>query len=163
MHAEFCIVSDRPDVLLVDDRNRPHCASGPFCRWRDGVSLYSVHGVRVPAYVIEHPDRITVKLIDDERNAEVRRVMLSRYGEARYLQDAGAVMVASDDCGELYRREVAGDEPIVMVKVINSTPEGDGSRKPYWLRVPPTTKTPREAVAWTFGLGADGYVPEVET
>ena len=41
-----------------------------------------------------------------------------------------------------------------MVEVVNSTPEPDGSRKTYFLRVPPTIGTAREAVAWTFGLGA---------
>ena len=46
-----------------------------------------------------------------------------------------------------------------MVEVRNSTPEPDGSRKTYFLRVPPTVRTAREAVAWTFGLGAVEYRP----
>ena len=50
-----------------------------------------------------------------------------------------------------------------MVEVVNSTPEPDGTRKTYFLRVPPTTRTAREAVAWTFGLRADAYRPAVET
>ena len=50
-----------------------------------------------------------------------------------------------------------------MVEVINSTPEPDGSRKTYWLRVPPTTQTAREGVAWTFGMGASEYVPSRES
>jgi len=39
--------------------------------------------------------------------------------------------------GELYFAEVPGDEPLVMVKVMNSTLEPDGSPKPYFLRVHP--------------------------
>ena len=36
--------------------------------------------------------------------------------------------------------------------------------KPYWLRVPPATKSAREAVAWTFGIEKpEHYVLEVET
>ena len=50
-----------------------------------------------------------------------------------------------------------------MVEVVNSTPEPDGSRKTYFLRVPPTITTAREAVAWTFALGAGEYRPAVET
>jgi len=50
-----------------------------------------------------------------------------------------------------------------MVEVRNSTPEPDGSRRTYFLRVPPTMRTAREAVAWTFGLGAVDYRPAVET
>ncbi len=50
-----------------------------------------------------------------------------------------------------------------MVKVVNSTPEPDGSRREYFLRVPPTVRTAREAVAWTFGLAADAYRPVNES
>jgi hypothetical protein len=50
-----------------------------------------------------------------------------------------------------------------MVEVINATPEPDGSRKRYWLRVPPYMRTAREAVAWTFGLSGKEYAPDKET
>ena len=50
-----------------------------------------------------------------------------------------------------------------MVEVLNSTPEPDGSRKTYFLRVPPRTQTAREGVAWTFALGADQYAPRRES
>ncbi len=163
VHDEFCIVCDRPEVLTVDAENRPHNDNGPFCRWRDGTALYAVHGVRVPWDVIERPASITVARIDAEQNAEVRRVMIERYGQARFLVDGGAKAVASDDYGTLYRRELAGDEPIVMVKVVNSTAELDGSFKDYFIRVPQTVKTAREAVAWSFGKTADEYAPEVQT
>lgn len=89
--------------------------------------------------------------------------MIERYGLARYLTDAGAVEVARDECGTLYRKDVDGDEPILMVKVRNSTPEPDGSVKDYWLRVPPTITTARGAVAWTFDTPAAKYSPEVQT
>ena len=88
MHAEFCMISERPEVLTVDEQHRPHSLTGPFCRWRDGSALYSVHGVRVPAYVIERPHSITIADIEAERNAEVRRAMVDRYGLARYVKDA---------------------------------------------------------------------------
>jgi hypothetical protein len=63
----------------------------------------------------------------------------------------------------LFRKELAGDEPLVMVKVVNATPEADGSFKDYFLRVPPTVQTAREAVAWTFGKAADDYGPVKES
>ena len=43
------------------------------------------------------------------------------------------------------------------VEVVNGTAEADGSRKRYFLRVPSAMRTPREAVAWTYGLTADQY------
>jgi hypothetical protein len=138
MHAEFCIVSDRPRVLKVDRQNRPHCADGPFCKWSDGFALYSFHGVRIPAWIIEKPERLTPALIGAEANAETRRVMIERYGQAKYLIDSGAKEIHSDDYGVLYSKEIPGDEPLVMVKVVNSTPElcakcgGTHGQTQYW-------------------------------
>ena len=81
--------------------------------------------------------------------------------------------------------ERPGDSPYVGVRVLNSTPEPDGSVKEYVLRVPPafgdkrrktirlTTaaahgareieipRTPHAAIAWTFGLTPDEYRPAV--
>ena len=47
--------------------------------------------------------------------------------------------------------------------MINGTPEPDGSHKRYFLQVPPTVRTPREAVAWTYGLSERQYRPVVRT
>ena len=171
------MVSDRPEILLVDERNRPHCDNGPFCRWRDGSALYAVHGVRVPAWVVEQPKKITCAKIDDESNVEIRRVMIDRYGTSKYLLDSGAQEIARDEFGVVYRKDIPDDEPIIMVRVINSTPEPDGTKKIYFLRVDPQLRplhadgtrgdpqelTGRNAVASTFGLRGVEYSPSVET
>ena len=172
MHRDFCIVSDFPETLLVDAENRPHCDTGPFCRWRDGSALYAVHGVRVPAWLVEHPERLTADHITRESNAEVRRVMLERYGADRYIRDIGAVALDASDFGTLYQVPLGDDEPLTMVRVTNSTPEPDGSYKDYWLRVHPELRPMRRgeyvghaqamtalnAVASTFGLTGREYV-----
>jgi hypothetical protein len=163
MHREFCIVSDRPELLLVDEQNRPHSLTGPFCRWRDGTALYAVHGVRVPGWIIERPERITIKRIVEEGNAEIRRVMIEKIGAEKFLREAGAKRVQADDFGTLYRVEFEGDEPLQMVEVENSSPELDGSFKKYMIRVPPQITTAHEAVAWTWGLTRKHYAPAVET
>lgn len=64
---------------------------------------------------------------------------------------------------KLLHFSLPGDEPYVAVQVINSTPEPDGSHRSYLLRVPPTITSCRAAVAWTFGMAADDYDPDVET
>jgi hypothetical protein len=137
----------------------------------DIENVYFWHGVRVPAFVVLRPDRITVAHIDRETNAEVRRVMIERYrygkeihGPAAFVRDAGAVRLDHDErYGTLWRRNVPDDESIVAVEVVNSTRSPDGSFKRYWLRVPPEMTTAREAVAWTFGLHSQQYEPEKET
>jgi hypothetical protein len=152
-----------PSMVKVDDDNRLHSDSGPAFAWLNDVRDYYWHGVRVESYVVDNPERITVAEIEGETNAEVRRVKIERFGQVRYLLGSGAQEVHRDDCGILYRKEIRGDEPLVLVKVVNATPEADGTFKDYILRVPPAMRTAREAVAWTFGKTANDYGPEQET
>mgnify|MGYP001576923680 FL=1 len=163
MTPDFVMVSDRPEFIKMDDRGRPHCDDGPYCRWRDGWSLYYWHGVRVNKLIIEHPEQVTVKMIEEESNTEVRRVMIEKYGQEKYLLDSKATEIHRDDWGILYKKEMPNDEPLVMIKVVNSTPEPDGYFKDYFLRVPPTIKRAREAVAWTFGKNEKDYILEKQT
>jgi hypothetical protein len=93
--------------------------------------------------------RLRVQDIQAQANAELRRVMLESYGFDRYLRDAGATRVHQDGTGILWRAEFDDDQPLVMVEVLNATPEPDGTHRTYWLRVPPTVGSAREAVAWT--------------
>jgi len=162
-HKEICWVSERHNVLRRDDRGRLHAEDGPAVMYPDGWAIYAVHGVRVPADIIEDRASITVERIEKEDNAEIRRVMISLYGEGQYLEDSGAVVVSEYAGGRLYRKDAPEDEPIVMVRVINSTPEPDGTSKVYWLRVPPDMADARAAVAWTFGMDAHEYQPAQES
>jgi len=157
------VVAERPAAVRVDERRRLHCADAPAFVWLDTIRDAYWHGVSVPEYVVCRPHEITAAGIDAEKNAEVRRVMIERYGQARYLVDSGAQKIHDDDFGVLYRKELPGDEPIVMVKVVNSTAEPDGTFKDYFLRVPPDITTARAAVAWTFGKTEADYAPAIET
>ena len=89
--------------------------------------------------------------------------MLERYGEARYIEDSNVEVIHEDEHGTLYRHSFSSDEPLVMVRVTNSTPEPDGSHKHYWLRVPPTMQTAHQAVAWTFEMTPEQYQPMFES
>ena len=127
LHEEFCIVSDFPVEIHKDSENRPHNDIGPSHRWRDGWSLWYIHGVRVTEQIVMRPQTLTIAQIDTEQNAEVRRVMMERFGMSRYIIESGSKVQHRDDFGLLYRREIANDEPLVMVRVLNATPEPDGS------------------------------------
>jgi hypothetical protein len=69
----------------------------------DGWGVHAINGTRVPDFVVERPDTITVAHIDGQENAEVRRVMIDRYGVSRYLQDVGATVVDMDSSHGLPR------------------------------------------------------------
>jgi hypothetical protein len=157
----ICFICDPPIVFNRDDLGRLHGDTTCALQFRDGQTLYSWHGTTVPRDLIEAP--VTVGRINTQWNAELRRVMIERYGMVKYLADSGAVKVNEDECGILYRKEFVDDEPLVMVKVKNSTAEPDGSFRDYFLRVPPNIATAREAVAWTFEMRPSEYKPKSQT
>jgi hypothetical protein len=114
--------------------------------WGDGWGVYAIHGVRVTQQIVEAPETLTVHQIERETNAEVRRVMIDRFGPKRYLEQSGAKVVQELPAdhylvglrtARLLRKEVPDDEPIVMIDLLNSTAEPDGSVKRYLLRVDP--------------------------
>jgi hypothetical protein len=113
--------------------------------------------VRVPAALIEDPGSLLPPTILGEQNLEVRRAMIERIGYEQFLATCGAQPVAQDEHGRLWRVAIPDDEPLVVVEVRNATLESDGSRKTHFLRVPPQTRNPHEAVSWTFGIDADAY------
>jgi hypothetical protein len=111
--------------------------------------------------VLERPETVTAQEIIGEANVEVRRAMLEKVGYDRLLDVATSV--GRDDFGELLRVDQADDEAVMLVKVVNSTAEPDGSFKDYVLRVPPDVVSPRAAVAWTFDVPVEEYAPAVES
>lgn len=164
MHKDFCIVSEYPTQFNVDENGDLHGEGGPSLAWKDGWKLYHWQGIRIGKRLAEAPDSITTDDIEAERNLEVRRLMLDRYGITRFLVDVGAKEIQRDECGILYRHVIdPAFETIVMVEVTNSTPEADGTFKKYFLRVPPNITTARAAVAWTFNLTSNEYQPQVQT
>lgn len=159
------ILTERPCALDLarDEQGRLHHPTGPVVAYPDGWAVWAWHGVRVPRQVIQRPDTITVEQIHATPNLEVRWVLLERYGLDRYLRDADASLVQVDGYGTLWRCELPGDEPLVLVEVVNATPEPDGTHATYLLRVPPDMRTAKEAVAWTFGMTEDDYQPAAQT
>ncbi|WP_049563722.1 DUF6745 domain-containing protein [Nonomuraea sp. SBT364] len=160
-YERVAIVSARPTELHLDELGRLHAAGGPALAYSDGFALHAWHGMPVPADFTMTD--LTPRRIREEANAELRRVMLEHFGLDRYLAESGARPEHSDETGVLWRIELPDDEPIAMVEVVNSTPEPDGTRRTYFLRVPPWVRRAREGVAWTFGVSEDDYRPARET
>lgn len=153
-YDNIAVVSDRPNELHLDNEGRLHNHSGVAISFRDGWCFYASHGMDIPSWIIEHPEQITADKINSESNVEVRRVMLEVYGIDKYFNDdANCQLIDADqDFGYLYMRSQEDDEDIYMLKLLNSTPEEDGTRKTYIIRVPPTMKTARQANAWSYGF-----------
>lgn len=178
------MVCERPTTITRDEAGRLHSTTGKAIEWPDGWGLYRHHGMAVPADLIEHPELITRARILEERNAEIRRVMIELYGIARYVKDSGAEVLHEDKdpLGQprrLLRAPAPGDDPIVLVELTNSTPEPDGSRRVFHIRCHPELRpipfepggdfgdrqemTCANAVASLYGLRGEDYFPQVET
>ncbi|MGW2058888.1 DUF6745 domain-containing protein [Streptomyces sp. NPDC001840] len=157
------VICERPAELHRDEAGRLDRGDGPALAYPDGFALYAWRGMPVPAGFLSELASLTPERIRDEANAELRRVMLEYYGYDRYLSESGARPVHRDETGVLWRIALDGDEDIAMVEVVNSTPEPDGTYRTYWLRVPPTTRTAKQGVAWTFGLEVGEYEPIRQT
>jgi hypothetical protein len=108
--------------------------------------------------------------------------MIALMGYDRFVETLGAELVHEDRFGKLWRKTLQGaPEPLVIVEVVNSTQELDGSYKKYFLPVHPELRpiyentvgvftygnpqplTAHAAVASTFGLYAKEYMPGIET
>lgn len=167
----LCVVSERPTLVSWElDRSPPriHSLTGPVVTFADGWKVYAVRGMRVPERFIEHPETIRSFEIQTEQNVELRRLMIERFGAARYLREIGAVVVDEDIDGvgkprRLLRAEFTDDESLTMIELTNSSPGPDGTYRLYHLRVPPTMRTCHEAVAWTFDMEPDAYRPVEES
>lgn len=155
------IFQDRPTVIRFDDEKRLHSDTGPALAYSDGVEVFIIHGVRVPREVVMEPDKITVEMINNERNAEVRRIMLEKYGFGRFLEQTPDVhFVSEDDFGQLYYHDMETDNGTVrlyFVKVTNGSPEPDGSFKQYILTVTGEPTSAGEAVASTYKISLSQY------
>ena len=159
MTPDFCIVSEPPLVLRVDDRNLPHCEDGPSHRWADGIELYYWHGVKVPRRWVLERKTVPVVEILAEQNADIRTAGLQMVGWPRILAELTAKAVDVDDpeIGTLYSVDLPNEpgQRILMARC--------GTGRDVALRVPPTMKTALEANAWTWGLSPEEYKPEVRT
>lgn len=134
-HTDFCIATERPTAIHLDNASprRLHNPNGKAIVWPDGWGFYAVHGVRIPGWVIEEPEKITRESIEAEGNIEVRRIMIEKLGYSRYLgigEPGGATLIHEDKWGKLWKRARKGDSDLVMVELLNSTQNRTVAGKP---------------------------------
>lgn len=129
-----------------------------------GTENYFWKGVMVPRRFFTHKDELTIDEIMKNPNAEVRRVGIEIYGFDRAIDEGHFKLVHSDERtgARMYTIEM-GNLTVQIVRVLDGTELPDGTRKVYFLQVPPDKKTCREAIAWTFRKEENEYNPAIET
>ncbi|MCH8054743.1 MAG: hypothetical protein IH857_01130 [Deltaproteobacteria bacterium] len=99
---------ERPAVLHLDDRHRPHSVDGPAIQYPGGFTMYAIHGVMVPQKYIDNPaEQIDLAEVLQEQNAEVRMAVISKVGFKRLLEAAKQKSRYLEEtcpkCGEHFR------------------------------------------------------------
>lgn len=132
-----------------------------------GSMTYYYENITIPPRWMLKPETITFDEVMNNPNQELRYVGLKVYGLERMVEEGRFKNIHSDQYGDLLQCTIKGvrnaDLTVKYVKVVNSTPESDGTYKIYFLCVPPEIKTAREAVAWTFEKEEKNYSPIQQT
>jgi hypothetical protein len=147
-------ISSWLDLANTAIEHLPFSLNNVQLRWRS---------VPIDQRIAFHPETLTTEEILRERNVELRRVLLERCGYERFLHEADARILDcdTDPGGErrLLRVPMENDEDLVCVSV-----QCPSTRRRYLIRVPPNTRTCRQATAWIAGFDDPRkYNPIIET
>lgn len=99
------------------------------------------------------PESVAVSLVYDCPDLELKLRLINHIGWERFLRYKTKIIHQCHDT-------VLYDIPLrcFVIRVVDAT-----SGKYYYLLVPPTVRTCKEALAWTFGLPANHYRPLFQT
>ena len=164
--------------LLPNILKRIHKENGPAVYLDNGTVLYFWHGVNVPEWVVMTPEKITLRHILKERNIEVRRVLIERFGQGKFIKELGAVKIHEDKFGTLWE----ASRERLLINQTDSLSNGDvrqifgtqtrlkyvqvkdaSTDREYFLPVPSTMKRAKQSVAWTFKVEEEEYEPRQES
>ena len=148
-YEDTVVFQHRPEVIKFDDQNRLHCEDGPAIRYRDGYSVYSWHGTRIPAEWIEKKSELTAKIALTWENIEQRRCACEIIGWAKILRELDSKVIDSDEdpmIGNLLEANIPGIGREKFLQVLC------GTGRTFAIPVPPECKTALEGNAWTFGV-----------
>ena len=144
MFRNVCYVCSRPTKLSLDSEYRLHAEGEAAIAFADGYSLYFHHGVILPEkYGQIHPDLWQAQWLLEERNAELKRILIQKIGYDRICQQLQAVELDTWQEYTLLKIDNADVEPIYLLKM---TCPSTGFI--HALRVPPEVRSAKEAIRW---------------
>jgi len=164
-YDDLCIVTNRPKHMRFDDQGRLHCDHGPAILYQDGWDVHAWHGIQIPRTWMDGKTLTATRALG-QTNIEKRRVACEIVGWDNILRQLDAITVDKDanpQIGTLLRVDIPG--------LTNQWRSGDdlflrvecGTGRTFAIPVPPGMRTAREANAWTYGIAANDYDPEVRT
>lgn len=95
-YPDVIFTQERPNKISVNENNQLHCVDGPAVEYPDGHKIYALCNYLVDAVIIENPELITVEMINEQQNTEVRRMMMEIFGMDRYFDEAVEEVIDRD-------------------------------------------------------------------
>lgn len=161
-HQDVMIISDRPCLINLDERNRLHSETGPSIAYRDGWKLYHWHGTSVPEHWIEQRDKLDPIEVLKTDNIEQRAAGAAIVGWPKMVSRLNRKIIDGDpntDIGALIELTLPGiNEPGRFLQaicprngiIVEGVPRiSDIDNKPI--------ETAIAAQAWRDGLPASEY------
>jgi len=151
LYDKFCIISDFPTELNYYTRNGQlvaHNDKGPSHLWSDGFAIWTINGVAVTEQIVLNPKTLTIKQIDAEKNEEVKRVMIDRFGWTRYITETNA------ECLDVRINDIDGTSEALMAlkdKSIRLLCACKSTARVYAIGVDKKIRTCQEAQSWMSG------------
>jgi len=70
-----------------------HCDDGPSVEYNNEFKLWTINGVPVDEQIVMRPETQTLDQINQEKNEEVKRVRIDRFGWQSYLEQMQATVL----------------------------------------------------------------------
>lgn len=150
----ICFICNRPNKLSFDEQNHLHADGKPAIEHADGFKVYANSGVLLPEkYGTIPTSEWKSQWLLEERNAELRRVLVQGIGYNRICEELGAIELDSWQEYRLLKIEnyieapdwasQDANEPMHLLKM---TCPSTGFI--HFLRVPPDINSARVAIGW---------------
>ncbi|MGG6242836.1 DUF6745 domain-containing protein [Nodosilinea sp. AN01ver1] len=172
---EICLVCNRPQ-FRDDPDGALHSMGEPAIYFPDGYGNYAVyHGIQLPHRYHRLPvSQWQSQWVLEERNAEIRRILIQEIGYARLCEELQAEVLDTWREYTLLRLPIWDDlsGPVAIWYGPNGFSEGieatyllkmtcPSTQAIYVLRVPPKLRSAREAATWiNWGTDPDWFTTE---
>lgn len=159
-YKDYVIISERPSKLSFDDNKRLHSEIGSSIEFPNGEKYYYWHGVSIPANWIENKQSLLPEEALKIVNMDQRKAACEILGWNNILKKLKSKVIDKNkdpQIGVLIECEIPGVGKEKFLRVTC------GTGREFSLIVPPTMNTALEANAWSYGLQANEYRPEVRT
>ncbi|MGR3278478.1 DUF6745 domain-containing protein, partial [Acaryochloris marina NIES-2412] len=104
-----CIVCDRPIKILLDEANQLHGEGESALQFADGFTIYAHHGTPLPEhYGSIHPNQWQAQWILDEKDANLKKVLMLTIGAVRLCQELSLFEVDTQKNYTLFKIENSG-------------------------------------------------------